>query len=332
MIGTIQPMVRKIDINHKTVFFITAFIAALWALYQIRDVIILLFIAIIFMSAFSPIINFLERKKVPRSLAITVSYLIVIAALAGLISLVITPFFEQTANFFQALPQLFEQLLPENGPFNRNFVQDQIGNLSSNAINFSLAIFNNFIALISLLVITFYLLLERKRIDQLINQYFVGNEEKAKRITERVEDKLGAWLRGQVALSLIVGLLVYIVLMILQVPYALPLAIIAAILEVIPVIGPIISAIPAIFIAYFVSPLMSIFVLIAFFVIQQLENNIIVPQVMKRAVGLNPLIVILAVAIGGKLLGVAGALLAVPITVVIQVLVEEIIRVEKGEG
>ena len=170
--------------------------------------------------------------------------------------------------------------------------------------------------------------MERAKVDKLVGQMFVGHELRASRIMIRIEEKLGSWLRGQIVLSFIIGGLVYIALAIPGVPFALPLAIIAGILEVVPVIGPIISAIPAILIAFTSSPILAAYVAIAFFVIQQLENSLIVPQVMNKAVGLNPLIVILAVAIGGKLLGISGALLAVPITVVIQILIEDVLKDE----
>ncbi len=135
-------------------------------------------------------------------------------------------------------------------------------------------------------------------------------------------------MRGQIVLSLIIGLGSFIALTILQIPYALPLAILTGFMEVVPVIGPIISAIPAILLGYLVSPILALWVALAYFIIQQLENHLIVPQVMKHAVGLNPLVVILAVAVGGRLLGISGALLAVPITVVIQIITEEVLREE----
>ena len=130
-------------------------------------------------------------------------------------------------------------------------------------------------------------------------------------------------------MSVIIGLLSYIGLTVLGIPYALPLSLIAGVLEVIPVIGPIISAIPAILIAVVFSPFLGLGVAALYFVIQQLENHLIVPQVMKRAVGLNPLVVILAIAIGSKLLGLAGALLAVTLAVVGQIIVTEIIEERK---
>jgi predicted PurR-regulated permease PerM len=136
-------------------------------------------------------------------------------------------------------------------------------------------------------------------------------------------------MRGQLALSFIIGGAAYLGLSILSVPYALPLAILAGIMEVVPVIGPIVSAIPAILIAYLISPFLALMVALIYFVIQQLENHLIVPQVMNKAVGLNPLVVILAIAIGGRLLGISGALLAVPITVVIQIITEDILNNEE---
>ncbi len=317
----------RIDISHKTIFFIAGFLLLIWALYQIREVIILLFVALIFMSALSPIVDYLERYKVPKALSIALSYLIIIGVLGGLISLVVTPLIEETTRLAANLPNYTEKLAP-NGFLNPTLIQDQARAVSSNALNFSLIIFNNFIALISVLVLTFYLLLERDKLDKLISQFFLGSEERISRTTKKIETKLGSWLRGQIALSLIIGGLVYIFLFAIGVPYALPLAILAGLMEVVPVMGPIISAIPAVLIALVVSPLLAAIVAIGYFIIQQLENHLIVPQVMKKAVGLNPLVVILAVAIGGKLLGISGALLAVPITVVIQIITQDILREE----
>jgi len=319
-------MHRRIDISHKTIFFIAAFLLGLWALFQIIDVIVLLFIAIILTAGLSPLVKYLSTWKLPKTLSIGIAYICIIAVIAGLVSLMITPLIDQTTKLIQTLPQTIQTILP---PFvDPKIFQNELANVASNALSFSLIIFNNFLAIISVLVLTFYLLLERDKLDGRIAQLFVGSEDQVKKTVQRIEEKLGAWLRGQLALSLIVGTLAYILLLVLQIPYALPLAILAGLFEVVPVIGPIISAIPAILIALTVSPLTGGFVAIGYLVIQQLENSLIVPQVMKKAVGINPLIIILAVSIGGKLLGISGALLAVPITVVIQILIEDLFNVK----
>lgn len=323
-------MNRSIDISYKTIIFITAFFALLWVLFLIRDVIMLLFVAIIFMSAISPVVDRLEGWKIPKSLAISAVYIIVLALVGLVISFVVTPVAIQTGNLVSNLPHYSSQLLPENGFIDRGVIQQQLGSFSRNALEVSLAVFNNILAFISVAVLTFYLLLERQRLDDLIVQFSFGKQVKAMRIVNKAQEKLGAWLRGQIALSFIIGLAAYVLLSLLNIPYALPLAVLAGIMEVVPVIGPIVSAIPAILIAYISAPFSAIWVALGYFVIQQLENHLVVPQVMKYSVGLNPLVVILAVAIGGRLLGISGALLAVPITVVVQIIIEEVLREERS--
>lgn len=285
--------------------------------------------AIIFMSGLSPLVEKLEDDlSIPKPLAISLIYFIILVIIATLISLTLAPFIEQTSNLLTHFPTTVSKILPPG--LDMNVLQQQATDFSRNALGFTLLIFNNFLALVSILVLTFYLLLERDKLDKLVTQFAIGHEERVKRILDKIEEKLGAWLRGQIVLSLFIGVLCYIALFLIHVPYALPLAILAGLFEVLPVIGPIISAIPAVLIALLASPLQAGLVALSYLLIQQAESHIIVPQVMKKAVGLNPLIVILAVSIGGKLLGIPGALLAVPISVVIQIVTEDILREEKN--
>lgn len=320
-------MHRRIDISHKTVFFITGFLIALWLLFLIKDIILLLFVAIILMSALSPIVNSLVAAKVPRALAIALVYVALFGGIFGLMSLVVAPLINETVSLAHSMPQTLQHLLP-NTYFDQSIIQQQLTDFSRNALQFSFIIFSNFLSLASVAVLTFYLLLDRDKLDNLVAQFFIGKEDKVKKIISKTEEMLGAWLRGQIILSLVIGVLVYIVLFAFNIPYALPLAIFAAFMEVIPVLGPLISAIPGVLLALVQSPILALIVAASYLVIQQLEGHIIVPQVMKKAVGLNPLVVILAVAIGGRLLGIAGALLAVPIAVVIQIITEEVLKEE----
>lgn len=318
----------KIDISHKTIVFIAFFILALWVTYLIRDLLLILFVAIIFMSALNPLVNFFVKAKLPRALSIALTYIIIIVISGGAITAVLQPLIEESRRLIQTLPQLSIQLL-NIANINQSVFQSELANLSKNAFTITLAIFDNLLTIIFLLVLTFYLLLEHDNLEHRLSTLFVGREERVKRLIVRIEEKLGGWLRGQLILSLIVGLFSYIGLTILNIPYALPLSLIAGVMEVVPVIGPIISAIPAVFIAATISPFLGLGVTALYFIIQQLENHLIVPQVMKRAVGLNPLVVILAIALGSRLLGFAGALLAVPLAVVLQIIVTEVIEERK---
>ncbi len=321
-------MPRKIDISHRTVIFITIFILSLWVIYLIRDLLIILFVAIILMSALTPLVNFFTKLKIPKALGIAITYIIIIAVLVGILATVLPPLIEQSSKLIVILPPLLSQIF-NIAHIDKSVFQSNLTSFSGNAFSLTLAVFDNFLTIIFLLVITFYLLLERNNLENRISALFVGNEERTRRLITHIQEKLGSWLRGQLILSIIVGVLSYVGLSILNIPYALPLSLMAGIMEVIPVIGPIISSLPAILVALTISPILGLIVAIMYFVIQQLENNLIVPQVMKKAVGLNPLVVILTIAVGSRLFGFAGALLAVPMAAVIQILVTEVIEQKK---
>lgn len=325
----IPNMPKKIDISHKTIIFITVFILGLWAIFLIRDLLIIIFVALILMSALSPLVKFFSKLKFPKALSIAITYIIIIAAVAGVLISILPPLVEQTSKLIVTLPPLTAQFFSITN-IDKSVLQTQLSNLSANIFSLTITLFDNLLTIIFLLVLTFYLLLERDDLEDRLSTLFVGREGRVKNLIIHIEDKLGAWLRGQLLLSLIIGVLSYVGLIALNIPYALPLALFAGVMEVVPVIGPIVSALPAILIGLTVSPLLSLGTAAMYFVIQQLENNLIVPQVMKRAVGLNPLVVILAIAVGSRLLGFSGALLAVPISAVAQIIVTEVIKGQKN--
>ena len=152
-------------------------------------------------------------------------------------------------------------------------------------------------------------------------------KKKPEHFVNSLERQIGGWVRGQVLLMLVIGTLTYICLSILQIPYALPLAILAGLLEILPNIGPTIAAVPALIIAYaHGSFLLTAIVGITYILIQQIENNFIVPAVMKKAAGLNPLVTILVMIVGLRLGGFLGAFIAVPAFFFVKVLAAEIYK------
>jgi predicted PurR-regulated permease PerM len=328
----------RIEISYKTILFLFAIIFAVWLFVQIRAVLVLLFVSLILVSAFHSPVDFLQKRKIPRALAILILYLIVGGLLGGAISLIIPPFVEQTRNLVERFPailaeiarlitfyqiptqDLMARLAQEFGFFGTNFLKLTVGFLSS------------ILGLITLIVFTFYLLLEWPRVVSLASSLFSGKEEKKiKTLLNDVESGLGAWVRGQVALMIIVGLLSYIGLTLLQVPYALSLAVLAGLLEIVAIIGPILAAVPAILTALLISPVLALAVAALYFIIQQLENHLIVPNVMRKAVGVNPLVTILALMIGAKLAGIAGAVLSVPLVVLIKIVLRNLLQPEGEE-
>jgi predicted PurR-regulated permease PerM len=181
-------------------------------------------------------------------------------------------------------------------------------------------------------VITFYLLMERKNLNYYLIILFGENTLQAKKILKKIEKRLGDWVRGQTLLCGIVGLMVYLGLLFLDIEYALPLALLAGILEVVPNIGPTLSAVPAVFLGFVRSPVLGFAVVALYFLVQQIENSLIVPAVMKKTVGLNPLITILSLMIGLKIAGILGAILAVPIVLTLEVLASEILKQKSQEA
>lgn len=323
-------MTRRIDISWKTVIFITIFLILLWITFKILDIILLFFVAFIFMSALAPLVNKLVHWRIPKVVAVLFILALILGVVIGAVTLGFTPLINQTSNLTRKLADLTKFLGQSGVTIDQTIIQQEFSNFSGQVLDITVNIFQNFIGLVSVLVITVYLLLDREKIEDYATSFFGARQEKAKKVLRMIEDKLGAWLRGQLILSLVVGALVYIGLVVLRVDYALPLAILAAFLEVVPVIGPIIAAIPAVLIALTVSPLFAAIVAGLYLVIQELEGHVIVPQVMKRAVGLNPILVILAISIGGRLLGIGGALLAVPIAVVFQLVIQEVLKMDES--
>ena len=173
------------------------------------------------------------------------------------------------------------------------------------------------------MVITFYFLLERKSIDKYI-------PEKWQLVISNIEFNLGSWLRGELLLMTVVGVMTYLGLLLLGVDSALPLAVLAGTLEIIPSFGPMISAIPAILVALTINPIIAIGTGALYWGVQLIENNLLVPRVMANALGVSPAVVLLGLMIGFRLNGPVGAILAVPILVVIRVILTDIMDKSGG--
>lgn len=320
-------MSRKIEISHRTIIFTVLFLILVWVLFQIRPIIVSLFIAFLLMSALTPLVDLMVKVKIPRGLAIIVVYLGLLALLIGGLGSLVSPLVDQTQRLAKELPNLFDQFGGWLGSLGISGVDgdliagqvSQIGSIPANLVTFIIFLFSNLIIVISVLVITFYMLLERKNLDQHLMLLFGGDgEQRAKVLIDKIEARLGGWVRGELVLMLIIGVMTYIGLLLLNVPYALPLAILAGILEIVPTIGPVISGIPAVIAALTISPLIGLATTALYFLIQQLENSIIVPKVMQKAIGVNPLVTIVALGIGFQLAGPLGAILSVPVFIVFQ--------------
>ena len=270
------------------------------------------------MAALNPFVRTLRKYKVPKIIAIILVYAIVIAFIVLLVIPILPFFISQVQALFKAIPIYVDSASQALGIYvDRSQINSAIAPLASsigqNALSLTTKVFGGIFSVITLFILSFYMLVDRQRIGRSIPEFFPKEyQEKGVLTVHLIEEKLGAWLRGQVVLSLAIGLITWAALTALGIPFALPLAILAGFLEIIPTLGPIISAIPAVIVGLAISPVMAIVVIAIYTGIQLAENNILVPKIMEKAVGLNPVVIIIAILIGGNLLGVIGALLSIP--------------------
>lgn len=317
--------------SNRTVTFTILLLLSLWFVYQIKDIILLLFVAVILMSAFNPFVDWLQKYRIPRGLAIFIIYLFIWGLVGSLIAAIIPGLIDQSAKLIRLLPVSLGQIELFN-TYQQEISRElltRLGSLPEGLIRFSVGLFSNILGVVTTLVISFYLLLERKNLDRYLSLLLKPDKpDKARQVINQIEHRLGGWVRGELFLMLAVGTFTYFGLVILGVEIALPLAVLAGLLEIVPNIGPTISAVPAILVALTISPLTALATLALYILIQQLENNLLVPKVMEKATGVNPLVSILGLMIGFRLSGPAGAVLAIPLILVAEIIASTVFSIK----
>lgn len=311
-----NPIIKYLINNHVLAALIV--IALLWLANELRGILIIIFISYVIMAALSPFSDFLIKKRIPRILSVVIPYAITVAILVLLIFPLVPFFIAQIQLLFSNFPKYINdvaKLLNFNIDASsiRNVFESDLNSLGKNALSVTGKIFSGFFSILSVFVISFYLMLQREALQkQFISLWPKRHQENALNTIVQIENKIGMWLRGQFILSLTIGIFTWVGLTILGLPFALPLGLLAGLLEIVPTIGPIVSAIPAVTVALTISPTLAISVVIFYILLQMSENHILVPKIMEKAVGLNPIIIIIGVLIGSKFMGILGALLAVP--------------------
>jgi predicted PurR-regulated permease PerM len=328
-------MYKKIEISRRSIAFLILFPLFLYFLWIIRELLFSLLIAFIIMSALRPLAAFLHRKGFPRQAAIFVVFFGFVLVFVSLVSLIVPPIFSETAAFLKTFPAYEKKLSPEITKYIdlSSFFQ-YVPSVTNNIFSIVGNVFSNVLFIITTLFFALYFLLEESLIRRFFGMFISESElEHYEEIVSHVESRLTGWFWGQITLMLIIGLLSYIGLVLIGIKYAVPLAVLAGLLEAVPTIGPILSAVPAILIGLSDSYLTGLFILILYFFIQQAENTLIVPIVMKRATGISPILILIALVIGGKIGGVLGVLLSIPMLIVGETIVREfVLHYRKKDG
>lgn len=322
-----------IKIDLWSIIKIILIIGALWVLYLLRDVILVVLIASLLATVINPIVNYFERKKIPRWMGALFVYLGVLFILI-LIGLAVVPaVVDQTKLFIAQLPNflkmIFSKIQTNIQPDSQSQFFEIINKWFDKSSLSSLSIFSflgtvagQIISILMSFVLAFYLSVRKECVSSFVHSVMPDKyHEFLDKFLESAQKEIGAWARGLLLLCLFVGIFAYTGLLILGVKFSLTLAVIAGFTEVIPYVGPWLGSLPAILIALTQSPTLALFVLILYVVIQQIENALVSPYIMHRAVGIDPLVVILALLIGGKLAGPVGMILAVPAVTIIYILI-----------
>lgn len=336
--------VKTVNISTLTFIKIIIIFLLIAFLYLVKEVIVLIFLALIFASAINPWVHWLRKRKIPKTISILIIYIIFIGFIFTVIILVIPPLAKEIGQLAKLFPEYYEKI----GNFFQSFqkgdgsslardVQLGLGNISttltqtiSSLFTKTAQVFGSIFSFISVLVIAFYFAIEENAIKKFTHaiipkkyQFYIID------LFSRIQVKLGQWFRGQLILSLIIFCITFLGLTIIGVKYALVLALLAGAFEIIPYFGPWVSGIIAVVLTFTQSPGKAILVIVLYIIVQQLENSIIVPKVIGKSVGLNPLIVIIAILVGFRIGGVIGALISVPAVAALSVFVSDFLNKRK---
>lgn len=351
-----QEMVLKFSLPSVAKATAIVLLVALLAYfaYQIREIILIVAVAFLLSAALMPTVQWLEKRRVPRALSVIVIYVIALSLLVVFLSSFVPTLGRELLTLGRNFGDLvlgltrgeiqvswlkpgldpireylttvdlnslfvdFEQYLVDAGK--------QLTGLAGNAVAGLVTFSNGVLNLLLVLVLSFYFVVDQEAIHRFIVKLFPKNyEDYLLAKNAAIQTKIGYWLQGQLMLMLAVGAITYITLLILGVEYALIIAVVAGVMELLPVIGPLVAFVVAVPLVANQSIVLVLGVGIAFFVIQQLENNVLVPMIMKKAVGLNAIVVLLSMLIGFQFLGVLGVIIAVPVASTIKILLEDYI-------
>lgn len=332
----------RISIAPQAVLLVLGSLLGLWLVYTLRDIIVLFLIVLAVTIGFSPIVKVWE-KFIPRTAAIVIVYLLVIILGGVIIALFVPPVLTQLSDFIGFLQHQIVNTYGANDTF-LGELRDNINNLTSNrdlsslssiisqfqgsfgaVFSTTLGLIGGMVAVVTVFISSFYLLLEENNLERFLGNFLSPARRTAiMSLFTKMSQKIGDWLRGQLILMLIIGVVDAIALAAIGVPYPLLLGIWAGLTEAIPVVGAFMGAIPAVAIAFVtLGWVKGLIVLAIFLIVQQLENHVLVPRIMGKALGLSPVMIIFSLLIWGKLLGFIGIVIAIPITAALSVLLHQ---------
>ena len=323
----------------RVFFTLVGLAVLLYMLYLVRSVLGLIFIAIFLAIALGPAVDFFARRKTPRSAAILSVYLILFCAIFAIGSMMVPPVVDQVETLAQDAPTYITDLrsnetlrryddrydissrLTEQAASLPSRLGDAVGALQS----VTLGVFTTIVQLLTVLTICFFLLKDGRRIAEFaLGQLRPEHRPRFTKVAEEVYRSVGGYVAGALTIATICGVVTYLTLTVLGVPFAVPLSVLMAFLALIPLVGATIGGLIIALVTLLDDfPQDTIVWVVVVIVYQQIENNVLQPQVYRRTVDLHPLVIISAILVGSLLLGVLGALVAIPIAAAVQIVLRD---------
>ncbi len=317
-----------------------------WLLYRFNQVVFILFIAIVMGTVIRPVVAWLHRLGLPRIAGVILVYFLLLALLIGFVLLLFPLVVEQGTTIAAAVPGYYQSLrdwmvnypnqwmvrlsefLPATLPGLEPIQQTGQQMLASagQALGYVASAAKVIFIATAILLLAFHWTLDGPRsIQSLLLLVPTSQRESISELVSAMETKVGFYLAGQGVLCLVIGILALAAYLLIGLPNALVLALVAGVMEAVPLVGPLLGAVPAAVIALSIAPSKLVWVIVATIVIQQMENSVLVPRVMRKAVGVNPFVSLLAIFAFSSLFGIAGALMAIPIAAIMQLLLDRFV-------
>ena len=316
-------------------------IFSFWLLYRFNQVIFILLIAIVIGTVIRPAVTWLSQRGIPRIAGVILVYLVLLSLLISLVLLLFPLIVEQSSTITAAMPGYYQSLrewmvnypnqlivrlsqflpgsMPNLNPRTTQQTGQEVMASAGQALGYMAVAGNATLIAMVIPVLAFYWTIDGPRIiQQLLLLIPQEQRESIRDLISAMETKVGYYIAGQGVLCLVVGVMALISYLLIGLPNALVLALLAGVLEAVPMIGPLLGAVPAAFVALSIGPDKLIWVIVSTTVIQQLENSFLVPRVMSKAVGVNPFVTLLSLFAFSSFFGIAGALMAIPIAAIIQ--------------
>ena len=331
---------QVLDISTSSIIRVFVVLLVIGFIFAIWQILASVFLAIVIAAGMEPAIRAMSKVKIPRLISAIIIYAIALTVITAVFYTIFPTLLNEVKQLSTDFPEDYAGIIVNIEEFFGKTpvdidvkqqiegflggVQESISVGAPNIFAFLFNLFGGIISFVLVFVISFYLALQKDGIERFIKSIVpVGHQEYAIDLWTRVESRIGKWFQGQLLLALFVGILMFVVLWFMGVKYALTIAFLVGVFEIVPVIGPIIAGLIAFVLISFQSPMLAVGAMIAYLLIEQIQQHIFLPHVMSRAIGLNPIIIIVSLLVAANLIGLWGVILAIPIAVTVSEFVKD---------